>query len=104
MGAWEGDPEHAADRLRAEHGMTFDQGGELEPGLVEARVTAGSEVLLPPWPPKGHDTVPCPTCWLPADLIAPTSIDVLHHSRCVKGHDNALAPAVLEHLRRLSQG
>lgn len=36
-----------------------------------------------------------------ADLIAPTLIDVLHHSRCPRGHDNALAPAVLEHLRSL---
>ena len=47
------------------------------------------------------DVVPCPTCWLPADLVAPTEYDTNHHSHCPKGHDNALVPAVLAHLRTL---
>jgi hypothetical protein len=47
------------------------------------------------------DTVPCPTCWLPADLVAPTADDTNHHSHCPRGHDNALVPAVLAHLRTL---
>ena len=47
------------------------------------------------------EMVPCPTCWLPADLVAPTPSDIHHHSRCPKGHDNTLVPAVLSHLRTL---
>jgi hypothetical protein len=47
------------------------------------------------------EVVPCPTCWLPADLVGPTDIDVHHHSHCPRGHDNTLVPAVLAHLRTL---
>ena len=47
------------------------------------------------------DTVPCPTCWLPADVVEPTLYDINHHSRCPRGHDNALVPAVLAHLLSL---
>jgi hypothetical protein len=47
------------------------------------------------------EVVPCPTCWLPADLVAPTKVDILYHSRCPRGHDNTLVPAVLSHLRTL---
>jgi len=97
VGAWTGPDDAAGDRLRAEHGIVSAWDGD------ELHLAAGSEALLPPWPPEGHDTIPCPTCWLPADLIAPTAIDVLHHSRCAGGHDNALAPAVLAHLRSLDQ-
>lgn len=46
-------------------------------------------------------TVPCPTCWLPADLVAPPAWDTNPHSQCPKGHDNSLVPAVLAHLRTL---
>ncbi len=98
MGTWRGPDDAAGDRLRAEHGLAWSMG----PDDDEAVLAAGSEALLPPWPPEGHDLIPCPTCWLPADLVAPTAVDVLHHSRCPAGHDNALAPAVLEHLRRLA--
>ncbi len=95
MGAWSGSDDAAGDRLRAEHGIVPILDGD------ELVLAAGKEGLLPPWPPEGHDTIPCPTCWLPADLVAPTAVDVLHHSHCPRGHDNALAPAVLEHLRRI---
>jgi hypothetical protein len=47
------------------------------------------------------DVVPCPTCWLPADLVAPGAHDTNFHSHCPKGHDNTLVPAVLAHLRTL---
>ncbi|MGQ0618123.1 MAG: hypothetical protein ACT4PW_14235 [Acidimicrobiia bacterium] len=50
----------------------------------------------------GHDElVPCPTCWLPADVVAPPPHDIFCHSRCPRGHDNTLVPAVLAHLRAL---
>lgn len=50
----------------------------------------------------GHDElVPCPTCWLPADVVAPAAHDIFCHSRCPRGHDNTLVPAVLAHLRSL---
>ena len=47
------------------------------------------------------ETVPCPTCWLPADLIPPPAWDSNPHSLCPRGHDNSLIPAVLAHLRTL---
>lgn len=47
------------------------------------------------------ELIPCPTCDLPADLLAPTIPGDFPHSRCAKGHDNALVPAVLSHLRSL---
>ena len=47
------------------------------------------------------ETVPCPTCWLPADLVAPPAWDPTPHSVCPKGHDNTLIPAVLAQLRAL---
>lgn len=92
---WSQDDDAAVARFRAEHGITSSFDGD------DLTVNAGNEELLPPWPPEGHGTILCPTCWLPDDLVAPTSIDVLHHSRCPRGHDNALAPSVLEHLRSL---
>ncbi len=95
MGTWRGPDDAAAARLRAEHGMTG------EAGTDGFSISIGSGALLPPWPPEGHDLIPCPTCWIPADLIAPTAVDVLHHSVCAAGHDNTLVPAVLEYLRRL---
>jgi hypothetical protein len=48
-----------------------------------------------------EETIPCPTCWLPADLVAPPASDVHPHSLCLNGHDNTLVPAVLAHLRTL---
>jgi hypothetical protein len=48
-----------------------------------------------------EETIPCPTCWLPADLVAPPAWDVNPHSLCPKGHDNTLVPAVLAHLRTM---
>ncbi len=49
------------------------------------------------------DIVPCPTCWLPADLVPPAPYDTNVHSLCPRGHDNTLVPAVLAHLRTLQQ-
>lgn len=51
-----------------------------------------------------EEFVPCPTCWLPADLVGPTDVDINYHSRCPRGHDNTLVPAVLAHLRSLAGG
>jgi hypothetical protein len=48
-----------------------------------------------------EETIPCPTCWLPADLVAPPAWDTNPHSACPRGHDNSLIPAVLAHLRTL---
>lgn len=45
------------------------------------------------------EVVPCPTCWLLADLIAPAPPGGLYRSRCARGHENTLAPSVLLHLR-----
>lgn len=47
------------------------------------------------------EVVPCPTCWLAADLVAPTAYDIFFHSRCPRGHDNTLVPDVLAHLRNM---
>lgn len=47
------------------------------------------------------ELVPCPTCWLPADVVDAPPFEAFRHARCPKGHDNALIPAVLEHLRSL---
>jgi hypothetical protein len=44
------------------------------------------------------EVVPCPTCWLLADLIAPDGAGGLYRSRCARGHENTLAPAVLDYL------
>lgn len=45
--------------------------------------------------------IPCPTCWLLADLVVPGPDEIFHRSLCVRGHENTLVPAVLEHLRSL---
>ena len=44
------------------------------------------------------DVVPCPTCWLLADLLPPGAGDSLYRSRCPRGHENSLAPVVLDYL------
>lgn len=45
--------------------------------------------------------VPCPsgTCVFDAEVV-PRQDDPLLHAVCPEGHDTALAPVVLEHLRR----
>jgi hypothetical protein len=48
-----------------------------------------------------NELLPCPTCWLPADVVAPAPYELFPHARCPKGHDNTLVPAVLAHLRSL---
>ena len=51
----------------------------------------------------GNDElIPCPTCWLPADVVPPGPYEDFPHSRCAGGHDNTLIPAVLAHLRSLN--
>ena len=49
------------------------------------------------------ELVPCPTCWLHADLLPPPPYESFHHSRCPKGHDNTLVPSVLAHLRAMGE-
>jgi len=44
------------------------------------------------------EVVPCPTCWLLADLIPPGAGGGLYRSRCARGHENTLAPSVLTYL------
>jgi hypothetical protein len=48
-----------------------------------------------------EEIVPCPTCWLPADLLPPAPYDTNPRSRCPRGHENTLVPPVLAHLRSL---
>jgi hypothetical protein len=47
------------------------------------------------------EVVPCPTCWLLADLIAPDTGSGLYRSRCARGHENTLAPSVLTYLQEM---
>ena len=48
------------------------------------------------------ELIPCPTCWQAAEVFS-VPFDAMSHSRCVKGHDNTLVPAVLRHLRSLAE-
>jgi hypothetical protein len=48
-----------------------------------------------------ENVVPCPTCWVLADLLPPTADCSMHRSRCPAGHENTLAPPVLEHLQSM---
>ena len=47
------------------------------------------------------DAVACPTCWLIADVIPPLPHDSLYRSRCPRGHEHTLVPAVHEYLHSL---
>ena len=49
------------------------------------------------------ELVPCPTCWLPADLVPAGPHEDFPHAKCARGHDNSLIPAVLEHLRAIAR-
>ena len=49
-----------------------------------------------------NELIPCPTCWLPADVVPPPPYEDFPHARCAAGHDNALVPAVLAYLRSLN--
>ena len=46
-----------------------------------------------------EELIPCPRCWLPADLVPPPPYENFPHARCAAGHDSTLIPAVLAHLR-----
>ena len=63
MGTWRGPDDAAAARFLAEHGMVQRLDGD------ELVIEAGSEALLPPWPPEGfpyQDTVIlCAVCATP---------------------------------------
>ena len=48
--------------------------------------------------PVNTEVVPCPTCWLLADLVAPLVGSAMKRSRCARGHENTLAPTVLIYL------
>jgi hypothetical protein len=47
------------------------------------------------------EVVPCPTCWLLADLLPPLAGGALFRSSCPRGHENSLAPVVLDYLQSL---
>lgn len=47
------------------------------------------------------EVVPCPTCWVLADLLPPLPGGALRRSSCPRGHVNSLAPAVLDYLQVL---
>ncbi len=59
MGTWRGPDDQAAARFLAEHGMVSRLAGD------ELVIEAGSEALLPAWPPIVPANVPSGT---PADL------------------------------------
>lgn len=44
------------------------------------------------------EVVPCPTCWLLADLVPPLPHEDFYRSRCARGHENSLVPSVLAYL------
>ncbi|MGH9278575.1 MAG: hypothetical protein ACRD12_10795 [Acidimicrobiales bacterium] len=48
-----------------------------------------------------ENVVPCPTCWVLADLLPPAAHSSLSRSRCPAGHENTLAPPVLDYLRSM---
>lgn len=52
-------------------------------------------------PESEDELLPCPTCWLPADVVPPGPHELFPHTRCPKGHDNTLIPAVLDYLRSI---
>lgn len=59
MGTWRGDPDDAAARFLAEHGIVSEMvGGDLV-------LSAGSEALLPAWPPGIAAVVLCAVCATP---------------------------------------
>jgi len=45
------------------------------------------------------EVVPCPTCWLLADLIPAGPHEDFPRSRCARGHENSLVPSVLVYLK-----
>jgi hypothetical protein len=47
------------------------------------------------------ELIPCPTCFLPADLLPPVPHDTNPRSYCPRGHENTLVPTVLAYLRSL---
>ncbi len=55
MGTWRGPDDQAAARFLAEHGMVSGLDGD------ELVIEAGSEALLPPWPP----VILCAVCQTP---------------------------------------
>lgn len=75
-------------------GDDVGQEGESEPGDAPS---AG----LPDLGEIEQDLVPCPRCWLPADVLPPLPHSTFMRSKCPRGHENTLIPPVLEHLRTL---
>jgi hypothetical protein len=58
---------------------------------------------MPAPAPDPTEFIPCPRCWLPAELLPPAPHEAFHRSRCPRGHENALIPSVLDHLRALAE-
>ena len=74
---------------------------ELRLEALDGESDAGADPPPPLDLQAENELVPCPTCWLPADVIPPPPFDTNPRSRCPRGHENTLVPAVLEHLRTL---
>lgn len=75
--------------------------GEVGAGPHPGAMAVPAPPSLAPADGVEHDMVPCPRCWLPADVLPPLPHDTNPRSRCPRGHENTLIPAVLEHLRSL---
>lgn len=70
-------------------------GGLTFPEALDANTLAGGTIDACGQP---VETVPCPRCGAPAEVVQ-VPHDALAHSLCAAGHDHALAPPVLAHLR-----
>lgn len=79
--------------------MAGVDGEDVDDPRVDA--AAGSGAWAPDLPELEQDLVPCPRCWLPADVLPPLPHDTNMRSWCPRGHESTLVPAVLEHLRSL---
>jgi hypothetical protein len=82
MGTWRGPDDAAADRFLAEHGMVSSFAGD------ELVIEAGSEALLPAWPPEvarmeGQGTE--------HDICAVCQTPVARHSEAGWRHEVGLA-------------
>ncbi|MGH9179779.1 MAG: hypothetical protein ACRD0N_14650 [Acidimicrobiales bacterium] len=96
--------EEARAGAAVEAALPFDLRVEILEGPVgkprlESRQLDHSDVLDAP--PDEAEFVPCPRCWLPAEVLRPVPGDEHHRSLCPRGHENTLVPAVLAHLRSL---
>lgn len=93
--------EVAQAQAAVESAMPFELRLEVIEGGGQPDPTVSVDAAAVDAAARSLDLVPCPTCWLPADVLAPLAHDTNHRSRCPRGHENTLIPAVLDHLRSL---